>query len=64
VDWLRGVDTNDDYWALADSFIAARRMSKVDRKLKHSPSSVATQNLSVLLGTLCRIADTDQRWKN
>jgi hypothetical protein len=44
VDWLRGVDTNDDYWALADSFIAARRMSKVDRKLKHSPSSVATQN--------------------
>jgi hypothetical protein len=63
VDWLRGADTNDDYWALADSF-TARRMGKVDRKLKHSASSFATQNLSVPLGTLCRVADTDQRWKN
>jgi hypothetical protein len=64
VDWLRGADTNDDYWALADSFIAARRMAKVERKLKHSPSSFAALNLTVLSGTLYRIADTDQRWKN
>jgi hypothetical protein len=64
VDWLRGADTNDDYWALADSFIAARRMAKVDRKLKHSPSLFAALNLTVLSGTLYRIADTDQRWKN
>jgi hypothetical protein len=39
VDWLRGADTNDDYWAVPDSFIAARRMGKVDRK-SHSSISM------------------------
>jgi hypothetical protein len=45
LDWLRGADTNDDYWALADSFIAARRMGKIDRKFKHSPSLFPALNL-------------------
>ncbi|KAF7359812.1 hypothetical protein MVEN_00706400 [Mycena venus] len=30
VDWLRGADTGEDSWALADAFIAARRAGKVD----------------------------------
>ncbi|KAF7358431.1 hypothetical protein MVEN_00893600 [Mycena venus] len=29
--WLRGVTTGDDFWALADGFIAARRAGKVER---------------------------------
>ncbi|KAJ7339058.1 hypothetical protein DFH08DRAFT_876067 [Mycena albidolilacea] len=30
-DWLRGAVGGDDYWALADTFIAARRAGKVER---------------------------------
>ncbi|KAJ7831139.1 hypothetical protein B0H14DRAFT_3713999 [Mycena olivaceomarginata] len=30
-DWLRGADTGESYWALADAFIAARRKGTVDR---------------------------------
>ncbi|KAF7363010.1 hypothetical protein MVEN_00652700 [Mycena venus] len=30
-DWLRGAVTGQDYWALADDFIAARRKGKVPR---------------------------------
>ncbi|KAJ7900779.1 hypothetical protein B0H13DRAFT_1883404 [Mycena leptocephala] len=31
VDWVRGVHTGDDYWAVADAVVAARRAGKVDR---------------------------------
>jgi hypothetical protein len=31
LDWVRGATTGDDYWALADAFIAARRAGKIDR---------------------------------
>ncbi|KAJ7852016.1 hypothetical protein B0H13DRAFT_2674010 [Mycena leptocephala] len=31
LDWLRGADSGEDYWALADRFIAARRAGKCDR---------------------------------
>jgi hypothetical protein len=31
-DWLRGTDTRQDYWALAEAFIAARRSGTVDRE--------------------------------
>ncbi|KAJ6544519.1 hypothetical protein B0H19DRAFT_1267780 [Mycena capillaripes] len=30
LDWLRGTNGGDDYWALADAFIAARRAGKID----------------------------------
>ncbi|KAJ6550003.1 hypothetical protein B0H19DRAFT_1378707 [Mycena capillaripes] len=30
LDWLRGAHTGEDYWALADDFITARRVGKVD----------------------------------
>ncbi|KAJ7784758.1 hypothetical protein B0H16DRAFT_1682050 [Mycena metata] len=30
-DWLSGADTGEDFWALADKFLAARRAGKVDR---------------------------------
>ncbi|KAJ6555991.1 hypothetical protein B0H19DRAFT_1151712 [Mycena capillaripes] len=30
-DWLRGADSGEDFWALANEFIAARRQGKVDR---------------------------------
>ncbi|KAJ6563999.1 hypothetical protein B0H19DRAFT_74829 [Mycena capillaripes] len=30
LDWLRGARTGDDYWVLADEFLAARRAKKVD----------------------------------
>ncbi|KAJ7793824.1 hypothetical protein B0H13DRAFT_2513490 [Mycena leptocephala] len=30
-DWLRGAHTGDDYWALAESFLAEKRAGKVDR---------------------------------
>ncbi|KAJ7673641.1 hypothetical protein DFH06DRAFT_1318784 [Mycena polygramma] len=33
VDWLRGADGGEEFWALADEFIAARRAGKVDRSL-------------------------------
>ncbi|KAJ7909979.1 hypothetical protein B0H13DRAFT_618153 [Mycena leptocephala] len=33
VDWLRGAATGEDYWALADAFIAAKHAGKVDRSL-------------------------------
>ncbi|KAJ7171305.1 hypothetical protein C8R46DRAFT_1262592 [Mycena filopes] len=29
-DWIRGVQTGEDYWALAEEFIAAKRAGKVD----------------------------------
>ncbi|KAK7025799.1 hypothetical protein R3P38DRAFT_2625992 [Favolaschia claudopus] len=29
-DWLRGADTGEDYWALADEFIMARRSGRVE----------------------------------
>ncbi|KAK7041991.1 hypothetical protein R3P38DRAFT_2888014 [Favolaschia claudopus] len=32
-DWLRGASTDEDYWALADEFIAAKRVGKVDKSL-------------------------------
>ncbi|KAJ6589695.1 hypothetical protein B0H19DRAFT_1104528 [Mycena capillaripes] len=32
-DWLRGAATGDDYWALAEAFIAAKQAGKVDRYL-------------------------------
>jgi hypothetical protein len=32
VDWLRGAATGQDYWALADAFIAAKHAEKVDRR--------------------------------
>ncbi|KAJ7744008.1 hypothetical protein DFH07DRAFT_978687 [Mycena maculata] len=31
-DWYRGVYTGNDYWALGDAFLAARRAGKVDRE--------------------------------
>jgi hypothetical protein len=31
LDWLRGAVTGEDYWAIADAFIAARRLGEVDR---------------------------------
>ncbi|KAJ6459045.1 hypothetical protein C8R45DRAFT_1031331 [Mycena sanguinolenta] len=31
VDWLYGAVSGDDYWALADAFLAARRAGKTDR---------------------------------
>ncbi|KAJ7027172.1 hypothetical protein C8F04DRAFT_94227 [Mycena alexandri] len=31
LDWIRGIDECKDYWALADTFIAARRRGQVDR---------------------------------
>ncbi|KAJ6571217.1 hypothetical protein B0H19DRAFT_1255207 [Mycena capillaripes] len=30
-DWVRGAIGGEDYWALADAFIAARRAGRVDR---------------------------------
>jgi hypothetical protein len=32
VDWLCGIGGGEDYWALAETFIAARRTGKVDRE--------------------------------
>ncbi|KAJ7895030.1 hypothetical protein B0H13DRAFT_1885754 [Mycena leptocephala] len=32
-DWIRGAATGEDYWALADAFIAAKHAEKVDRSL-------------------------------
>ncbi|KAJ7784777.1 hypothetical protein B0H16DRAFT_309635 [Mycena metata] len=34
-DWLCGADTGEDFWALADEFLAARRAGKVDRSCFH-----------------------------
>ncbi|KAK7026386.1 hypothetical protein R3P38DRAFT_2949538 [Favolaschia claudopus] len=34
-DWLRGAIIGEDYWALADRFIAAKRAGKVDRSCYH-----------------------------
>ncbi|KAJ7724766.1 hypothetical protein B0H16DRAFT_1333252 [Mycena metata] len=31
-DWLRSAHTGETYWAVADTFIAARRAGKIDRK--------------------------------
>ncbi|KAJ6533789.1 hypothetical protein DFH09DRAFT_1181221 [Mycena vulgaris] len=31
LDWLHGADSGEDFWALADAFIAARLAGKVDR---------------------------------
>ncbi|KAF7364398.1 hypothetical protein MSAN_01100500 [Mycena sanguinolenta] len=31
IDWLQGAISGDDYWALADAFLAARRAGKTDR---------------------------------
>ncbi|KAJ6534267.1 hypothetical protein B0H19DRAFT_1185649 [Mycena capillaripes] len=33
LDWLRGTDGGDDYWALADAFIAVKRAGKIDRSI-------------------------------
>ncbi|KAJ7164237.1 hypothetical protein C8R46DRAFT_1352043 [Mycena filopes] len=30
LDWVRGADTGDDYWKVADAFIAAKRAGKID----------------------------------
>jgi hypothetical protein len=38
-DWLRGANTGNDYWVLAEAFIAAKREGKVGRKLVHFPPS-------------------------
>ncbi|KAJ7820485.1 hypothetical protein B0H13DRAFT_2682283 [Mycena leptocephala] len=47
VDWLRGAYTNDDYWAVADSFIAARRMGKVNPTEKVSDSVPVPERAAV-----------------
>ncbi|KAF7365194.1 hypothetical protein MVEN_00391000 [Mycena venus] len=33
LDWLRGASTGEDYWTLADTFIAAKRAGRVDYSL-------------------------------
>ncbi|KAJ6459145.1 hypothetical protein C8R47DRAFT_1162453 [Mycena vitilis] len=33
LDWLRGANGEDDFWVLADEFIAAKRTGKIDRSL-------------------------------
>ncbi|KAF7378199.1 hypothetical protein MSAN_00244500 [Mycena sanguinolenta] len=31
INWLQGAISGDDYWALADAFLAARRVGRIDR---------------------------------
>jgi hypothetical protein len=31
-DWIRGAATGEEYWALANAFIAAKHAEKVDRR--------------------------------
>jgi hypothetical protein len=47
VDWLRGVHSGEDYWALADAFIAAKRAGRVERTLECFCSFVTSVNLQL-----------------
>ncbi|KAJ7339015.1 hypothetical protein DFH08DRAFT_938803, partial [Mycena albidolilacea] len=52
LDWLRGAVTGDDYWALAEAFIAARLAGRVDRMCLHCLHSPAC-----LILLICEIQD-------
>ncbi|KAJ7856788.1 hypothetical protein B0H13DRAFT_1641286 [Mycena leptocephala] len=47
VDWLRGAHSGEDYWALADAFIAAKRAGRVERTLEFLCSFVTSVNLQL-----------------
>jgi hypothetical protein len=57
VDWLRGAATGEDYWALADAFIAAKHAGKVDRRRCRFRCGL---NSHKFIGSLYSIFDTDE----
>ncbi|KAJ7909800.1 hypothetical protein B0H13DRAFT_1877408 [Mycena leptocephala] len=55
-DWVRGVHTGDDYWAVADAVVAARRAGKVDRTWY--PIRDTGEGLRVVTGVFWEARDT------
>jgi hypothetical protein len=62
VDWLRGAATGEDYWMLADAFIAAKQAGKVDRRRCSFRCGLHSHTF---IGSLYSISDTDylESWR-
>jgi hypothetical protein len=59
-DWLRGTDAGQDYWALAEAFIAARRSGTVDHE--HTVWIRLVTVIHTSIGGQYSIADNNDSW--
>ncbi|KAJ7784756.1 hypothetical protein B0H16DRAFT_1877136 [Mycena metata] len=60
-DWISGADTGEDFWALTDKFLAARRAGKVDRESGqlYDPFLLVPNTFS---GSRFHIYDDEDEW--
>ncbi|KAJ7784769.1 hypothetical protein B0H16DRAFT_1446917 [Mycena metata] len=58
-DWLWGADTGEDFWALADEFLAARRAGKVDREF----GQLFPLGANTFSGSRFHINDEEDGWR-